>query len=87
MITLVVHHRVRDYGMWKAAFDEHGTVRASHGEVEHRIYRMRSDGNVVVVHNDFPSVDERRASRPIRRFRKPWRGPAWKARPERACSS
>ena len=39
MITLVVHHRVRDYDAWKPVFDEHEGVRVSHGEVEHRIYR------------------------------------------------
>ena len=32
MITLVVHHRVRDYDVWKPVFDEHEGVRVSHGE-------------------------------------------------------
>jgi len=60
MITLVVHHRVRDYDAWKPVFDEHEGVRRSHGEVEHRIYRMRNDVNTVAIHNDFPSVDAAR---------------------------
>ena len=60
MITLVVHHRVRDYDAWKPVFDEHEGVRASHGEFEHRIYRIRTDMNSVAIHNDFPSVEAAR---------------------------
>jgi quinol monooxygenase YgiN len=61
MITLVVHHRVRDYDAWKAVFDEHEAVRRSHGEIEHRVYRDLHDRNRVVVHNDFPTEDAARA--------------------------
>ena len=60
MITLVVHHRVRDYDTWKPVFDEHEDVRRSHGQVEHRIYRMLDDGNWLAIHNDFPSVEAAR---------------------------
>ena len=60
MITLVVHHRVRDYDAWKPVFDEHEGVRGSHGEVEHRIYRILADTNSVAIHNDFPSVEAAR---------------------------
>lgn len=61
MITLVVHHRVRDYDAWKAVFDEHEPVRRSHGEIEHRVYRDLHDRNRVVIHNDFPTEDAARA--------------------------
>jgi uncharacterized protein (DUF1330 family) len=60
MITLVVHHKVRDYDAWKPVFDEHEGVRVSHGEVEHRIYRMCADPNSVAIHNDFPTVEAAR---------------------------
>jgi hypothetical protein len=60
MVTLVVHHHVRDYDAWKAVFDEHESVRRSHGETEHRVYRDIHDGNRVVVHNDFPSEEAAR---------------------------
>lgn len=60
MVTLVVHHRVRDYDAWKPVFDEHESVRRDHGQVEHRVYRMTTDPNVVAVHNDFPSVEAAR---------------------------
>ncbi len=60
MVTLVVHHRVRDYGVWKPIFDAHETVRRGHGEIEHRVYRDIHDPNRVVVHNDFPSEEAAR---------------------------
>ena len=60
MITLVVHHRVRDYEAWKPVFDEHEQARRSHGELEHRVYRDIHDPNRVVVHNDFPSEEAAR---------------------------
>jgi quinol monooxygenase YgiN len=60
MVTLVVHHRVRDYDAWKLVFEEHETVRRGHGEVEHRVYRDIHDPNRVVVHNDFTSEEAAR---------------------------
>jgi quinol monooxygenase YgiN len=60
MVTLVVHHRVKDYDAWMAVFDEHEPTRRAHGEIEHRVYRDMHDPNRVVVHNDFPSEDDAR---------------------------
>lgn len=59
-VTLVVHHRVADYDAWKTVFDEHESVRRSHGELEHRVYRDIHDPQRVVVHNDFPSEQSAR---------------------------
>ncbi len=60
-VTLVVHHRVRDYEVWKPVFDEHESVRRSHGELEHRIFQTLGDPEGVVIHNDFPSEAAARA--------------------------
>jgi quinol monooxygenase YgiN len=56
-VTLAVHHRVGDYEQWKRAFDEHESVRRSHGQIEHRIYHPLGDPLQLVVHNDFPGVE------------------------------
>jgi quinol monooxygenase YgiN len=56
-VTLAVHHRVRDYELWKHAFDEHESVRRRYGQVEHRIYHPLGDPLQLVVHNDFPTVE------------------------------
>jgi quinol monooxygenase YgiN len=60
-VTLVVHHRVNDYDVWKQVFDEHESVRRSHGELEHRIFQVLGDPEGVVIHNDFPSEAAARA--------------------------
>ena len=56
-VTVAVHHRVRDYDVWKPVFDEHEAVRRSHGQIEHRLYHAFGDPLQIVVHNDFPSVE------------------------------
>ena len=61
MVTLVVHHWVRDFATWKPVFDEHEDVRRGHGEVEHRIYQALGDPCGVVIHNDFPTEEAARA--------------------------
>jgi quinol monooxygenase YgiN len=56
-VTLVVHHKVRDYATWKPVFDEHEGVRRGHGAIEHRLYRALDNPNALVIHNDFPSIE------------------------------
>jgi len=51
MTTLAVRHSVADYTTWKSAFDEHGSVRRSHGAIGHRVLR---DGNDILVLLEFP---------------------------------
>jgi heme-degrading monooxygenase HmoA len=55
-VTSAVHHRVADYDVWKAVFDEHESVRRRHGQLEHRIYHPRGDPLQLVIHNDFPTA-------------------------------
>jgi quinol monooxygenase YgiN len=56
-VTVAVHHRVRDYDAWKTVFDDHESIRRSHGQIEHRLYHAWGDPLQIVVHNDFPSVE------------------------------
>lgn len=56
-VTAAVHHRVRDYAVWKAVFDDHERVRRSHGQIEHRIYHAWGDPLQIVIHGDFPSLE------------------------------
>lgn len=57
MAILVVHHRVRDYDSWKPVFDDHQSVRASHGAIRHWVYQAPDDPNDVVVAVEFPSPE------------------------------
>ncbi len=60
MSVLVVHHRVRDFGAWKPAFDEYEASRREHGAVRHWMYRTVGDPNDVVVALEFRSEKDAR---------------------------
>lgn len=53
MTTLAVRHSVADYNTWKVAFDDHASVRRSHGATGHRVLR---DGNDLLVLLEFPDA-------------------------------
>ncbi|MGZ4594673.1 MAG: cyclase [Actinomycetes bacterium] len=53
MTTLAVRHSVSDYDAWKAVFDEHGSIRRTHGATGHRVLL---DGNDVLVLVEFPDA-------------------------------
>ncbi|MDQ0679276.1 hypothetical protein QFZ30_002658 [Arthrobacter pascens] len=53
MFTLQIEHGIKDFGMWKAAFDRDPVNRARSGVVAHRIGRPVGDSHYVVVELDF----------------------------------
>ena len=53
MFTLQIEHRIKDFGMWKAAFDRDPVNRAASGVTAFRIGRPVDDPNYVVVELDF----------------------------------
>jgi hypothetical protein len=60
MYTLQIEHGIKDFGMWKAAFDRDPVNRAASGVVAHRIGRPVDDSHYVVVELDFASLDQAR---------------------------
>ena len=52
MTTVFIRHRVADYDAWKAAFDEHGSVRREHGLVDNGLLRDEDDANMVTIQLD-----------------------------------
>jgi len=50
-----VAHKVRDYDVWRPAFDGHAAVRAQHGLTNAEVYRGADDPNNIVVVMDAPS--------------------------------
>lgn len=56
--TLVVHHPVADYDVWKPVFGDHEGVRRAYGALEHRIFRIPGDERTVIVHLDFPAESD-----------------------------
>jgi hypothetical protein len=49
MSSIFIRHRVADFDTWKAAFDEHGSVRRDHGLVDTSLLRDEDDANMVTV--------------------------------------
>ena len=53
MYTLQIEHGIKDFGLWKAAFDRDPVNRAASGVTAHRISRPVDDPHYVVVELDF----------------------------------
>jgi len=58
---LIIHHEVRDYAAWKAAFDGHGDARSKAGVVGHAVSRSVRNPNVVVIYLQAASLEALRA--------------------------
>lgn len=53
MYTLQIEHSIKDFDMWKAAFDRDPANRAASGVTAHRIGRPVDDPRCVLVELDF----------------------------------
>ena len=56
MATMLIQHQVKDYAVWKKAFDSHVSLRTSNGELSNQIFRDASDPNKVTVINKWNSL-------------------------------
>ncbi|MET3809782.1 hypothetical protein [Arthrobacter sp. UYEF3] len=61
MYTLQIEHAIKDFGMWKTAFDRDPVNRAAAGVTAHRISRPVDDPHYVVVELDFEQRPEAEA--------------------------
>ncbi|HSO90813.1 MAG TPA: hypothetical protein VLR70_06675 [Arthrobacter sp.] len=53
MYTLQIEHGIKDFGLWKSAFDRDPVNRAASGVTAHRISRPVDDPHYVVLELDF----------------------------------
>jgi hypothetical protein len=58
MPTLQFEHAIKDYAMWKAAFDRDPIDRRGLGVRRHRVYRPLDDPNYVVGELEFDTTAE-----------------------------
>jgi hypothetical protein len=63
MPVVQLEHAVKDFAMWKAAFDRDPIDRRKLGVRRHRILRPIDDPNYVVVELDFDTTDQAEACR------------------------
>jgi hypothetical protein len=47
--SIIIRHRVADFDVWKAAFDEHSSVRRDYGLVDTGLLRDEDDANTVTI--------------------------------------
>jgi hypothetical protein len=47
--SIIIRHRVADFDVWKAAFDEHGSVRRDFGLTDAGLLRDEEDANTVTI--------------------------------------
>jgi quinol monooxygenase YgiN len=57
MASILIQHTVKDYAVWKKAFDSHAGLRTSGGELSVKIYRDSSNPNNLTVINQWKSLE------------------------------
>jgi len=57
MAYIVIRHKVKDYGKWKPAFDEHGTTRKAGGSKGGRLFHSADDPNHLVILFEWDNLD------------------------------
>jgi len=61
MALMVIHHKVRDYAVWRPAYDAHESNRVGAGITNGRVYRKAEDPNDLVILLDATEVAKARA--------------------------
>lgn len=55
--TLVIRHQIRDYAVWRSAFDRDAPDRREHGCTQEAVFRGVDDPTSILVTMDYPSRD------------------------------
>jgi hypothetical protein len=49
MSAMIVHMKVKDYGLWRKAFEDSTAQRRSGGFLDDQIFRSEQDGNDLIL--------------------------------------
>ena len=60
MPYMIVRHKVENYDIWKAGYDEHGATRKAAGSKGTHVFRTDEDPNEVLVLMEWDSLDNAR---------------------------
>ncbi len=58
MVTLFVHHKVKDYAVWRKIFDDLTTLRSGYGCAGHKVFQSLSDPNEITILTEWKNVDQ-----------------------------
>ncbi len=61
MTTMIVRHKVSDYGKWKRVYDDLAPVRKQSGVIGASVSRAADDGDTIIVTHRFNDLDAARA--------------------------
>ncbi len=61
MPLMIVRHKVKDFAVWKTAFDSHKSAQASAGLSNPRVFRSADDPNEIVVLFDAQDIAKAKA--------------------------
>jgi hypothetical protein len=59
--NLTIHHKVKDYPIWRKGYDEHEKSRISAGITNGKVFRGAEDANDVLILQDVADVAKARA--------------------------
>lgn len=69
MVRMFVRHSVRDYGLWKRAYNAFGKERRKMGVKRHGVFRGAANPKDVTVFHDFASLAKAKKFAGARRLR------------------
>jgi len=69
MVRMFVRHNVRDYRVWRKAYNAFDKERKAMGARRHAVYRSVAKPNDITVSHDFPNVKMAKAFAKSRRLR------------------
>ncbi len=56
MPLAIIHHKVRDFAVWKSAFDEHASTQTAAGMTNGRVFQSADDPNAVTILFDVADI-------------------------------
>ena len=74
MVRMFIRHVVRDYRVWRRAYNAFDKERKGMGVVGHAVYRAVAKPNEVTVSHDFASISKAKAFEGSRRLREVMKG-------------
>ena len=81
MVRMMIRHAVRDYAVWRRAYNAFDRERRKMGVTGHAVYRNYSRPNEVTVSHDFASISKAKAFAASRRLREVMKGAGVRSAP------
>ena len=81
MVRMFIRHVVKDYRVWRRAYDAFDQERSGMGVTGHAVYRAVASPSEVTVSHDFASVRKAKAFAESPRLREVMKGAGVKGKP------